>query len=270
MTPDANDLATSRQDHEAIVGGGTQRASQEPDFYTPQKDMADAAQAVRPVLTTLAGSLSSLPREKSILASGRAQEVLNPVAQYMNGLLRVMGLPEAANSEDLASTQSAMKAVAQYQDAQANASQRRAYAAYEALAKTVPTTLNDPKAQGKLLATMYQANQIELDKQKFFDQIRKHADQFDPVTALKTGRSANEAFNRKYNAEFYATEKKNLEKMFNFVIQGMKDPQTGRDMTVMQVLTADPGRLSKEDKQDLVREFGGNPKILRYFNVSYP
>ena len=58
--------------------------------------------------------------------------------------------------------------------------------------------------------------------------------------------------------------------MFNFVIQGMKDPQTGRDMTVMQVLTSDPGRLSKEDKQDLVREFGGNPKILRYFNVSYP
>lgn len=270
MAPDANDLAMSRQNHEAIVAGGTQRAAQEPDFYTPQKEMSDAAQNVRPVLTTLAGSLSSLPRDKSILASGKAQEVLNPVAQYMNGLLRVMGLPEAANSEDLAETQSAMKAVAQYQDSQATAAGRRAYAAYEALAKTVPTTLNDPKAQGKLLATMYQANQIELDKQRFFDQIRQHADQFDPVTALKTGRSANEAFNRKYNAEFYATEKKNLEKMFNYVIQGMKDPQTGRDMTVMQVLTKDPGRLSKEDKQDLVREFGGNPKILRYFNVPYP
>ena len=270
MAPDANDLAVSRRDHESIVQGGTQRAAQEPDFYTPQKEMSDAAQNVRPVLTTLAGSLSSLPRDKSILASGKMQEVLNPVAQYMNGLLRVMGLPEGANSEDLANTQSAMKAVAQYQDSQATAAGRRAYAAYEALAKTVPTTLNDPKAQGKLLSTMYQANQIELDKQRYFDQIRQHADQFDPVTALKTGRSANEAFNRKFNAEFYANEKKNIEKMFNNVIVGMKDPQTGRDMTVMQVLTTNPGTLSKEDKQDIVRAYGGDPKILRYFNVPYP
>lgn len=270
MSPSAEDLATSRQDHEAIVAGGTRRADQEKDFYGPQKDMADVAQNVRPVLTNLAGSLSSLPRDKSILASGKMQEVLNPVAQYMNGLLRVMGLPEGANSEDLANTQSAMKAVAQYQDSRASDSGRRAYAAYEALAKTVPTTLNDPKAQGKLLSTMYQANQIEIDKQRYFDQIRQHADQFDPVTSLKTGRSANDAFNRKFNAEFYANEKKNIEKMFNNVVVGMKDPQTGRDMTVMQVLTTNPGTLSKEDKQDIVRAYGGDPKILRYFNVPYP
>jgi hypothetical protein len=232
--------------------------------------MSDAAQNVRPVLTTLAGSLSSLPRDKSILASGKAQEVLNPVAQYMNGLLRVMGLPEGANPEDLANTQSAMKAVAQYQDSQATAAGRRAYAAYEALAKTVPTTLNDPRAQGKLLSTMYQANQIELDKQKYFDQIRQHADQFDPVTALKTGRSANEAFNRKFNAEFYSKEKKNIEAMFGTPLVGMKDPQTGRDMTVMQLLTVNPGILDKEYKDQIIAKFGGDPKILRYFNISYP
>ena len=270
IAPDANDLAASRRDQEAIVQGGRARAEQEPDFYGPQKDMADAAQNVRPVLTTLAGSLSSLPRDKSILASGKAQEVLNPVAQYMNGLLRVMGLPEAANAEDLANTQSAMKAVAQYQDTQATAAGRRAYAAYEALAKTVPTTLNDPRAQGKLLSTMYQANQIELDKQKYFDQMRQHADQFDPQTALKTGRSANEAFNRKYNAEFYAREKKNIEAMFGTPLVGMKDPQTGRDMTVMQLMTTNPGMLDKEYKDQIIAKFGGDPKILRYFNISYP
>jgi hypothetical protein len=188
----------------------------------------------------------------------------------MNGLLRVMGLPEAANAEDLANTQSAMKSVAQYQDRAASDAGRRAYAAYEALAKTVPTTLNDPRAQGKLLSTMYQANQIELDKQKYFDSMRQHADKFDPVTALKTGRSANEAFNKRYNAEFYSKEKKNLESMFGTPLIGMKDPRTGRDMTVMQLLTTNPGSLDKDYKDQIVAKFGGDPKILRYFNISYP
>jgi len=270
IQPDSEAMAMSRQNHEAIVQGGRQRAEQEPDFYTPQKEIADASLNVRPTLTTLAGSLSSLPRDKSILASGKVQEVLNPVAQYMNGLLRVMGLPEAANAEDLANTQSAMKSVAQYQDRAASDAGRRAYAAYEALAKTIPTTLNDPRAQGKLLSTMYQANQIELDKQRYFDAMRRHAETFDPVTALKTGRSANEAFNKKYNAEFYSTEKKNLEAMFGTPLIGMKDPRTGRDMTVMQLLTTNPGSLDKEYKDQIVAKFGGDPKILRYFNISYP
>jgi len=270
IQPDSEAMAMSRQNHEAIVQGGRQRAEQEPDFYTPQKEIADASLNVRPTLTTLAGSLSSLPRDKSILASGKVQEVLNPVAQYMNGLLRVMGLPEVANAEDLANTQSAMKSVAQYQDRAASDAGRRAYAAYEALAKTIPTTLNDPRAQGKLLSTMYQANQIELDKQRYFDAMRRHAETFDPVTALKTGRSANEAFNKKYNAEFYSTEKKNLEAMFGTPLIGMKDPRTGRDMTVMQLLTTNPGSLDKEYKDQIVAKFGGDPKILRYFNISYP
>lgn len=270
IQPDAEALANSRQTHEAIVQGGSQRAAQEPDFYTPQKEIADASLNVRPTLTTLAGALSSLPRDKSILASGKVQEVLNPVAQYMNGLLRVMGLPEAANPEDLANTQSAMKATAQYQDKAASDAGRRAFAAYEALAKTIPTTLNDPRAQGKLLSTMYQANQIELDKQKYFDSMRQHADKFDPVTALKTGRSANEAFNKKYNAEFYSKEKKNLESMFGTPLIGMKDPRTGRDMTVMQLLTTNPGALDKDYKDQIISKFGGDPKILRYFNISYP
>jgi hypothetical protein len=270
IQPDSEAMAMSRQNHEAIVQGGRQRAEQEPDFYTPQKEIADASLNVRPTLTTLAGSLSSLPRDKSILASGKVQEVLNPVAQYMNGLLRVMGLPEAANAEDLANTQSAMKSVAQYQDRAASDAGRRAYAAYEALAKTIPTTLNDPRAQGKLLSTMYQANQIELDKQRYFDSMRRHAETFDPVTALKTGRSANEAFNKKYNAEFYSNEKKNLEAMFGTPLIGMKDPRTGRDMTVMQLLTTNPGSLDKEYKDQIIAKFGGDPKILRYFNISYP
>jgi len=270
IKPNEEDLAFSRKDHEAIVQGGAQRSAQEPDFYTPQKDMADASLNVRPTLTTLAGALSSMPRDKSIMASGKPQEVLAPVAQYMNGLLRVMGLPEAVNGEDLANYQSAMKSVAQYQDRAASDAGRRAFAAYEALAKTVPTTLNDPRAQGKLLSTMYQANQIELDKQKYFDSMRQHADRFDPVTALKTGRSANEAFNKKYNAEFYATEKKHIEAMFGTPLTGMKDPKTGRDMTVMQLLTTNPGILDKDYKDQIVSKFGGDPKILRYFNISYP
>ena len=270
IAPDPNDLAQSRRDHEAIVQGGRDRASQEPDFYTPQKELADAAANVRPVLGQLAGSLSSLPPDKSILASGKAQEVLNPVAQYMDGLLRVMGLPTGINPEDLANTQATMKAVAQFQDRAASDAGRRAYASFAALANTLPSQLNTPRAQGKLLASIYQANQIELDKNEFFDKVRQHADQFDPQTALKTGRSANTAFNNKFNAEFYAKEKKNIEGMFGTVIQGMKDPRTGRDMTVMQVLTTNPGMLSKEDKQDIVKQFGGNPKILRYFGVPYP
>jgi Chaperone of endosialidase len=270
IAPDPNDLALSRRDHEAIVAGGRERAGQEPDFYTPQKELADAAQNVRPVLGQLAGSLSSLPPDKSILASGKAQEVLNPVAQYMDGLLRVMGLPTGINPEDLANTLATMKAVAQFQDRAASDAGRRAYASFAALANTLPSTLNTPRAQGKLLSSIYQANQIELDKQQFFDQVRQHADQYDPQTALKTGRSANEAFNKKFNAEFYAKEKKNIEGMFGTVIQGMKDPRTGRDMTVMQVLTTNPGMLSKEDKQDIVKQFGNDPKILRYFGVAYP
>lgn len=268
IAPDQTDLERSRKDHEAIVQGGRERANQEPDLYTPQKELADASQNVRPVLRQLAGSLSALPPDKSILASGKAQEVLNPIAQYMDGLLRVMGLPTGINPEDLANTQASMKAVAQFQDRAATEAGRRAYASYAALAQTLPSVLNTPRAQAKLLSSIYQANQMEIDKHEFFDKIRQNADQYDPQTALKTGRSANQAFNAKYNADFYQNEKKQLERMFGTTIQGMKDPQTGRDMTVMQVLSSDPSKLSREDKADIVKQFGGDPRILRYFGIT--
>lgn len=268
IAPDQTDLDRSRKDQEAIVQGGRERAGQEPDLYTPQKELADGAQNVRPVLNTLAGTLSSAPTEKSILASGKPQEILNPLARYMNGFLSTMGLPSAVNAEDLANTESMMKAVAQFQDRAASEAGRRAYASYVALAQTLPSNLNSPRAQAKLLSSIYQANQIEIDKHEFFDKMRQNADEYDPQTALKTGRSANQAFNSKYNADFYANEKKNIERMFGTPIIGMKDPQTGRDMTVMQVLTTNPGKLSREDKMDIVKQFGGDPRILRYFNVT--
>ena len=268
ISPDQTDFERARKDHEAIVQGGRERAAQEPDLYTPQKELADGAQNVRPVLNTLAGTLSSAPTEKSILASGKPQEILNPLARYMNGFLSTMGLPTAVNAEDLANTESMMKAVAQFQDKAASESGRRAYASFVALAQTLPSNLNSPRAQAKLLSSIYQANQIELDKHEFFDKMRQNADEYDPQTALKTGRSANQAFNSKYNSEFYANEKKQIERMFGTPIIGMKDPQTGRDVTVMQMLTTNPGKLSREDKMDIVKQFGGDPRILRYFNVT--
>ena len=268
IAPDQTDLERARKDHEAIVQGGSTRANQEPDLYTPQKELADASQNVRPVLRQLAGGLSALPADKSILASGKPQEILNPLAQYMDGLLRTMGLPTGINPEDLANTQATMKAVAQFQDKAASESGRKAYASYAALAQTLPSILNTPRAQAKLLSSLYQANQIELDKHEFFDKIRQNADEYDPQTALKTGRSANQAFNAKYGSDFYQGEKKQIERMFGTTIQGMKDPQTGRDMTVLQVLTTDPGKLSREDKSDIVKQFGGDPRILRYFGIT--
>jgi hypothetical protein len=268
IVPSPEALKEVQQTHEAIVQGGSQRSSQEPDYYTPQKEIADVSLNVRPILTSLTSGLSSLPMDQSIMRSGRAQEVLQPIAQYMNSLAGVAGLPELVNPADLANADSIAKAVRQFQQAATTESGQKAYAAFRDLAETLPTTLNSPRAQAQLLSSIYLQNQINIDKQEYFDSIRKQADKFDPTTALKTGRSANAAFNKEFNAEFYLNEKKNLEKMFGTTIQGMKDPKSGRDMTVMQVLTTDPGRLTREDKADIVKQFGGDPRILRYFGVS--
>ena len=268
IEPSAEVLQEVRQAHEAIVQGGRERAQQEPDFYTPQKVLADASINIRPVLTSLASGLSSSPTDQSILRSGRAQEILNPIAQYMNNLAGVVGLPELINPADLASADKVDKAVAQFQQRASSEAELKAYAAFRDLAQTLPTKLNSPRAQADLLSSIYLQNQIEIDKQAYFDRILKNADQFDPQTALRTGRSANAAFNREFNADFYLKEKKQLERMFGTTIGGMKDPRTGRDMTVMQVLTTDPGRLTREDRADVVKQFGGDPRILRYFGLT--
>jgi hypothetical protein len=250
-----------------LFAGGSQMAEQYPDVFTPQSKIATAVQNQRPQLSELSTSLAALPRDKSLLASGKPQETLAPVAAYLNGWASVLGIPPVINAKDLANVETVNKAVNQLKTAAAREGGQTALGALDQFAATLPSNLNTPGAQAKLLAQLYYVNQREVDKNTFFKQVRDAAagpkGQYAQF-AMRAGMDADADFNNKYSQAFYAQELKSLERMFNEGPKGMKT-EGGRPITWMEFLNKEGATLSSKERQAIENQFGRG--ILRYFGV---
>ena len=250
-----------------LFAGGTQMAEQMPDVFTPQNNIAKGANNQRPQLMELTTSLAALPRNKSLLASGKPQETLAPVAAYLNGWASVLGIPAVIDAKDLANAEAVNKAVNQLKAAAAKEGGQTAFAALDQFGATLPSNLNSPGAQAKLLAQLYYVNQREIDKNEFYSQVRKAAagdkGQYAQF-AMRAGLDADTDFNKQYSQAFYAQELKSLEKMFNEGPKGMTGPG-GRPITWMEFLNKEGATLSAKERQQIENQFGRG--ILRYFGV---
>ena len=249
-----------------LMAGGDQMAGQMPDVFTPQMNLAKGANDQRPQLTELAVSLAASPRT-GMLASGAAQKQLQPVAFILNGYASALGIPPVIDPKDVAKAEAVEKAAGMLKTAAAKASGQTAFASLDQFAATLPSKITSPAGQAELLAQLYYINQREIDKNEFYNQVRRAASgdkgQYAQY-AMRAGLEADQDFNKTYSQKFYANEIKSLQRMFNEGPKGMKTAD-GRPISYMEFLNKEGSSLSAKERQAIENIYGRG--ILRYFGI---
>lgn len=258
-------VKTARQ----LMGAGKTATATQPGLkiFENQRDLADGAQNMRLQIATLGSTLSGLPRDGSILTSGKAQEVLQPIAAIMNNFLAAAKMPEVVSASDLASSESVKKTVRMMADAAARSGNHSSYAALTALAETVPNITNSPGGQAKLLAELYIINQMQIDKANYMNQIYEAAKgqkgQYIGQAPVVAGLLAPK-FSEKNNSAFYNKERENLVKMFNEGPAGAIGPN-GRQQSWIEWINSNAKTMDAEQIKNVEKLFGRG--IVRYFGI---
>ena len=221
------------------------------------------------MLVPLAGAFASLPKEKSIAASGRAQEFLQPIVGSLSNIAAMAGKPDLViNPEILTSQAEVDKLVNQLQQGRLDSSQLRAVEAFKAMAQGIPSLLNTPGAQAALMAQIMTNAKREIDKDQYFNDWKTSITEGKPGMkdyAALTSREANRAFDNRYSEAYYARDRKALENMFKDEIKGMKSPTSGGGMTVAEYLSRSGAKLTPAQKEKVVEKYG--PSVLGYFGI---
>ena len=241
----------------------------ETDYFDPQQRAATNARQNQQQLLPLSGTFASLPKQGSIAASGRAQDVLQPIVSTLSNLAAMAGKPDLVISPKILTEQEEVKKlVTQLQRGDLKDAQLRAASAFQQLAEGIPDLITSPGGQARLMAQLLSANQLNVDKDRFFADWQKAAagdrGQFKPFV-MYTSRDANRAFDNTYSEAFYANERKVLEKMFSDQIPSIKSEVTGQPITVMEYLAKSGGKLGPKAKASIVEKYGEG--VLRYFGV---
>jgi len=250
------------------AGWPSERRNSEPDYFTPQDEIAKGIQNQKQLIVPLAGALAALPQDKSILASGKAQEILSPVAGILNNIAAVAGYPGLiVDPKSLTSQEEVNKLVNQLQQAATTASQQHAFAAFKEMAQGIPGITNSPGGQAKLIAQILTNNQREIDKNHFFadwaDKASGPNKRFSEFARLSS-REANRAFDDKYTNAYYAGDRAELEKMFNKKIRYKEDGKT-EEMSYLTALAQHPSMFKPEQLDRIEKE---HPGVLRYFGIN--
>jgi hypothetical protein len=221
-------------------------------------------------IVPLMGAFASLPKDKSIAASGRVQEFLQPIVGTLSNLAAMAGKPDLIiNPEILTSQDEVDKLVNQLQQSRLDASQLRAVEAFKAMAQGVPRLVTSPGGQGALMAQIMTNAKREIDKDKFFADWKKAGvgDNLGMTDfAALTGREANRAFDNTFKEEFYARDRKAIENTFKDVIKEIKSPTTGQPMTIAEYLARSGAKVTPDQKKAIVARYG--PNILGYYGIS--
>jgi hypothetical protein len=251
----------------ALFNAGRTAAERQPDVFTPAMAAAESAQNARPQLSSLANSLAASPRTESALASGRAQEVVQPLVGIANNISAMFGLPSPVSREAYADAETVKKSLTQFAGELAKSGNQSAYAAFNEMINAIPNNLNSPEAQAKMLADIMAINQRMVDRGQFFTQWREAAEGPNKryiAQAPRSGRDADAAFNKEFQAR-YPEEKKALVRMFNEGPSNMKNDQ-GRQMSWYEFLYKHGSELNQAQKNQISKQLGA-PNIMRYFGL---
>jgi spore germination cell wall hydrolase CwlJ-like protein len=242
--------------------------TKEPDFYTDQSLLASGAQKQKQILLPLASDMASLPRTGPA-SSGPAQAYLNPIAAYLNNLANIAGSPGLiVDPTVLANQEGVKKLVTQLQTTATTTAGQHAYQAFKSMADGIPSLINSPEGQAKLIAQMMTNTQREIDKDNYFSEYRKSAQgdqKWLADTASQTSRIANRNFDNRVGNKMYAEERDNLEKMFKTMVAPKNaDESKGEPVSVLALLTS--GRPVSDDfKKQISEKYGQH--IFRYFGM---
>jgi hypothetical protein len=258
----------ARQRAETLYRSGESAISRQPGLkiFENQSTLAQEAQNQRPQLASLSSALAGLPRDNSALVSGRAQEVFEPVVAVLNNLARISGVDPIANTVDLSKAEEVKKAATQLVTEAARSSNQASYSAMKELTNAIPTTLNSPEAQERLIAEMYIINQSAIDKDELFRQYARAGEGRDALFAKATpalGADAERDFNDLYRAK-QQTEKAQLRRMFREGPPGAIN-ESGRPMSWMELLAKNAATLTPDQVKAVEKQFGRG--ILRYYGV---
>ena len=259
--------AKALQTARALNRSGPAASERQPDVFTPAMAAAESAQNARPQLSSLANSLAASPRTESALASGRAQEVVQPLVGIANNISAMFGLPSPVSREAFADAESVKKSLTQFAGELQKSGNMTAYSAFNEMINAIPNNLNSPEAQAKMLADIMAINQRMVDRGQFFMQWREAAEgpkQRFIKEAPRSGRDADAAFNREFQSR-YPDEKKALVRMYNEGPANMKNDQ-GRQMSWYEFLYKHGSELSQAQKNQISKQLGA-PNIMRYFGL---
>lgn len=243
----------------------------EPDYFAPQSMVAKAMGDLQNQMAVLATSLSSLPRDSSLLSAGPLSPQLTGIANTLNQAANVLGYKGTfiSNPEDLGSAEAVNKAVANLSGIATTEAGQRAVAALGEMAARFPTLVNSTGGRGDLLSDIMVQQRREIDRNNYARAILDRESQVHPDIASKQGREMYAMFDDRYGEQFYGRDRQALKSMYNDKMQiGGKDVigANGRPMSVMEYLFKN-GRNLSETQKDWFRSNYKNPDILRYFGI---
>jgi hypothetical protein len=240
-----------------------------PDLFSPQIELAKSAEEQKQNLLPLVGALAALPAKESVLTSGKQQEILNPLVNYLAGIARTFGQEEfvlsklKANPNMLADTEEIKKLVNQMQQTATQNNQLHAFGAFKELAEGIPSLLNSPGAQRRLAAQLLASNQRQIDKNNVFMDWRRQAagrNGANAEYAQFTSPEANKFFDDTYSNAFYAPDRERIVNIFSVEVP----VRGGGQRSLAEVLAKYPNKLTPEYKEYLNKEY---PGVLRYFGI---
>jgi hypothetical protein len=244
-----------------------------PDLFTPQIDIARQSENTKQQIVPLVGALAALPRGSNIAASGVTQSVVGPIMSVANNLASMLGY-RLGTEDPRALQQEIEKLTVRLQGQQLSSTQQRAFAAFQELAKGVPTYLNSPDGQALLIPQLLSETQREIDRRNFFEAWKNAAAGErggNAQYARLSSQDANIAFENEFNEGLYSKERAALQRMFKETFP-ITDPQTGEKKRVssMEYITKYGGMMTPEQKQLFRNKFGAGLKHdpLRYFGVN--
>lgn len=247
----------------------------QPDLFTPQYELARQSENAKGQVIPLVGALAGLPRDKSPLASGPVQAIAAPIAGVVNNLASILGVNLPFDIQNPRALQEEIDKLGTRLNLQsASSAQQRAFAALQEISKGIPTYLNSPGGQAKLIPALLVETQREIDRQNFFRSWENAAAGErgqNAEYARLSSRDANEAFEKEFTNAVSAKERTALEKMFNDRFP-ITDPKTGqrRNISAMEYVVEFGGAMTPEQKQRFRDRFGAGLKYdpLRYFGVN--
>lgn len=243
----------------------------EPDYFTPQTMVAKAMGDLQNQMAVLSTSLSSLPRDSSLLTAGPLSETLGGIVSTLNQAANVLGYKGSfiGSAEDLGSAEAVNKAIANLKSIATTESGQRAVAALGEMAARFPSLINSTSGRGKLLADIMVQQRREIDRNNYGRAILERESQVHPDIASKQGRELYAMFDDRYGEPFYGRDREALDRMYNDKMQiGGKDVigENGRPMSTLEYLYKNGHNLSEKQK-DWFRSNYKNPDILRYFGI---
>jgi hypothetical protein len=261
---------TVQEKAEALYRAGTGAETAYPDVTTPAIAAASSAQNQRPQLGSLANSLAASPRTESPLASGKVQEIAQPVMAVASNLASMFGLPAPIPQGDMSKSELIKKSLTQLAAEATKSNNQTASASFMEMANAIPNNLNSPDAQAKMLADIYAINQRIIDRGEYHNQIREAASGPDQRFIGQAPHAASAAnvdaeFNKSHSSAFYNDEKKALVRMFHEGPTGQKNAE-GRQMSWYEFINTNGSKLSQAQKDQIAKQFGA-PRVMRYFGL---